>query len=178
MAALLGHSLARPLAPARLHAEVEARLADALGGDVDLGELRIYLGWGIRFEGRDISIWPQESSTGLHIERLVADVRPLAHLTGQLRLRRILLDGVILRISRDAAGVWSPETFGRALDERQQQRESTLPHPQELLRPLIALESRGRELLARNRVADSLELRNGRIEWLDAAVETDTASPS
>ncbi len=177
MAALLGHSLARPLAPARLHAEIEARLEEALGGDVDLGELRIYLGWGIRFEGRDISIWPQESSTGLHIERLVADVRPLAHLTGQLRLRRILLEGVLLRVSRDAAGVWSPEAFGRALDERPQPRASTLPHAQELLRPLIALERRARELLARNRVADSLELRNGRIEWLDAEGDNDIASP-
>ncbi|MGI9590024.1 MAG: hypothetical protein ACR2P8_01550, partial [Myxococcota bacterium] len=80
MAAVLGYSLARPLAPARLHAEVEARLAEALGGDVDLGELRIYLGWGIRFEGRDITVWNGEGGRGLQVERLVADVRPLAHL--------------------------------------------------------------------------------------------------
>lgn len=177
MAAVLGYSMARPLAPARLHAEVEARLADALGGDVDLGELRIYLGWGIRFEGRDISIWPEEAGTGLHVDRLVADVRPLAHLTGQLRLRRILLEGATLRVSRDAAGVWSPEAFDRALAAREAPREAHTPHPHELLQPLVALESRARDLLTRKRLADSLELRNGRIEWLDAAVTTDDDAP-
>ena len=177
MAAVLGYSLARPLAPTRLHAEVEARLADALGGDVDLGELRVYLGWGIRFEGRDITIWNDEGGNGLRIERLVADVRPLAHLTGQLRLRRILLEGATLRVSRDAAGVWSPEAFDSALGARTEPAESSTPHPHELLQPLIALESQVRELLARKRLADSLELRNGRVEWFDAAVATDAASP-
>jgi len=177
MAAVLGYSLARPLAPARLHAEVEARLAEALGGDVDLGELRVYLGWGIRFEATDIAIWPHEDGRGLHIERLIADVRPLAHLTGQLRLRRVLLDGATLRISRDSAGRWTPAAFDRLLDAGEEPSPDRAPHPHEVLRPLIALESQARELLERRRLADSLELRGGRVEWLDAAMGSAQAPP-
>ncbi|MGI9591566.1 MAG: AsmA-like C-terminal domain-containing protein, partial [Myxococcota bacterium] len=152
-------------------------LEAALGGDVDLGELRIYLGWGIRFEGHDLTIWPGEDDAGLHVERLVADVRPLAHLTGQLRLRRVLLEGATLRVSRAADGTWTPAAFEQASGGSEPPDRGRAPHPHELLQPLISLESRARELMARRRLADSLELRDGRIEWLDAAVGSADAPP-
>lgn len=174
-AGLAGYVLARPLAPERLHAEVEARLTEALGGQVELGQLRVYLGWGLHFEGRHVTIWPGSDGTGLHVQRITADVRPFSHLTGQLRLRRITLEGAVLRARRGPDGAVSPARLAELVDGHGEDEAELVAPSDELLKPLIALESGVRALLTRPRLADTLELRGARVEWFDATRSADDA---
>jgi hypothetical protein len=179
-AALLGVWVGRPLAPARLHAEVETRLSELLGGEVTVGRLRLALHLGLRLEGSEVRVWPASSGPGLEVTRVVADVRPFAHLTGQRRLSSLRLEGARLHATRAADGVWSPPPVaallappgGRAGRPGEPQAP---PHPDELLRPLVMLETIARALLQRSLVADSVELRDAEIVLTDAA--GDAASP-
>jgi hypothetical protein len=167
-AAVLGYAASRPVAPARLRAEVEQRLSELLGGPVRVGELRLSLGLGLRLEGREIEVWPDPGGPALRVEVAVADLRPFAHLTGQRRLSRLRIEGAELRVSRSPAGAWSPPQVAALLEGKGKEAAPGGAHPDELLRPLIALEAVVRALLTRTLVADRVELRDGRLARLNA----------
>ncbi|MBW2269566.1 MAG: hypothetical protein JRH16_13405 [Deltaproteobacteria bacterium] len=159
----VGFTAARPLAPSRLHEEIEQLLSDLLGGDVQIGTLRLSLGWGIRLEGYDVVAWPSDDGPALHAERARAEIRPFSHLTGQRRLRSIALERPRLQVRRGPDGVFSPPPAERLLG-----REAEAAPPDELLQPLIAVESRLRHALETLVVADRFEILDGRIDFSDA----------
>jgi hypothetical protein len=172
VATAAGYLLARPLAPERLRAEVEHRLSELLRGEVHVARLRLSLGLALRLEGSDVEVWPHPDGPGLHVDRVVADVRPLSHLTGQRRLSRLRLEGARLRVRRSGAGAWSPPPAATFFAKPAAPVPEQARHPDELLRPLIALEGVARFLLTKPLVADTVELRNGRILLLDAGADT------
>lgn len=172
-AAVAGFALARPLAPASLHREVETRLADLLGGPVHLGELRVSLRWGVLLQGEDVTVWPSGAGPALHVERVTAELRPFSHLTGQRRVRRLRLEGPSLRVTRHADASITPPAVARFLTRRDDTKSAAEGQPAEPVRPLTALERFARTVLERLVVADSFEIEGGRIELIDL----DHASP-
>jgi hypothetical protein len=167
-AVAVGYGLASRLSPEPLREEVQARLQEALGSPVSLGELRVSIGLGLELDGRDLRVWPAGPDAALVIDRVEATLRPLSHLTGQLRLRRIRLSGVRLRVTRTREGRWMPEPVAKLLAGDPEPAAPDRGHPVELLSPLIALETAARLLLERAHVADRVELRDVEIALEDA----------
>jgi hypothetical protein len=171
-AVAVGSWVARPLAQERLRPEVEERLAEMLGGEVRVAQLRLSLRLGLRLEGRAVEVWPGRGDPGLRVERVEADIRLFSHLTGQARLRRIRLEGVRLRVARGPDGSWTPPPVAELLAKRSAPASEPSPHPHELLRPLIALEGMTRFLLTKPLVADTVEVQDGEILLVDAQART------
>lgn len=164
-AVAVGFAVARPLAPERLHAEVEQILSQLLGGDVEIGSLHMTLGWGIQLEGFDIVAWPVDGGPALRADRARAEIRPFSHLTGQRRVRSISLERPHLQIRRGSDGVFTPAP-AEAIFGHQPNAEDD--PPDELLRPLIAIETTLRWAIEKLVVADHFEIVNGRIDYADA----------
>lgn len=157
-----GALVARPLAPERLHADIEARLAQMLGGPARVGTLRVAWGWGLVLEGSDVEVWPRSDGPSLRIDRVIAHIRPFAHLTGSRHLRSLRLERPVLRLTRDAEGAWSPARIATLLARRP---GTPAPSEQrELLQPLLALEGAIRSVLRGAMLADGFEVTDGRIE--------------
>ena len=157
-AGLLGWLLIREVSPQFLQAELEERLSAALATSVTIENIKVSPNKWIELDAREIHAWPSEDGSGLEIRRVVGSIDPLSLLFGKLRLRRVSFDGAVLR-----AGVIerSPE-FARFA--RNDAAEPGTRHPQELLRPLIALEIAVRYLLESPRLASVLDLQNARLE--------------
>ncbi len=162
-----GWWVARPLASEHLRSEVEERLSEMLGGEVRVAQLRLSLRLGLRLEGSGIEVWPGHGGPGLWVDRVEADIRLFSHLTGQARLRRIRLEGPLLRVARGAEGGWSPPPLAALLAKRSKTAPETSHHAHELLRPLISLEEITRFLLTEPLVADSVEVYDGGILLID-----------
>jgi hypothetical protein len=167
-AVAVGCWVARPLAPERLRADLEERLAKMLGGEVRVAQLRLSLRFGLRLEGSGVEVWPRRGGPGLRVERVEADVRLFSHLTGQKRLRRLLLAGPRMRVARGPDGSWTPPPVAKLFAKRAAPASKTSPRPHELLRPLVALEGVARFLLTKPLVADTVEVRGGEILLVDA----------
>lgn len=173
-AVVAGFAVARPLAPARLHAEVEGLLSELLEGPVKIGSLRVSLGWGLRLEGLDLTAWPIGDGYALTAARAVAEIRPFSHLTGQRRIRLIRLERPVLRVTRGRDGSYQPAPAqallgqdGRGDDGAAAAAEAS--QPSELLRPIIASEALSRVALEKLIVADSFQIHGGRIEFADSS---------
>ena len=145
-AGLAGWLLVREVSPQYLHAELEKRLSAALATPVTIEKLTISPENWIQLNAREVRAWPGEDGFGLEIPRVVGSIDPLSLLVGEVRLRRLHVEGAVLRVG--AIGSAAP----------------ALQHPRELLRPLIALEIAVRMLLESPRLAAVLDLQNGRLE--------------
>ncbi|MBW2577392.1 MAG: AsmA-like C-terminal region-containing protein [Deltaproteobacteria bacterium] len=158
VAGLAGWLLIREVSPQFLQAELEERLSAALATTVTVENIKVSPNKWIELDAREIHAWPSEDGSGLEIPRVVGSIDPLSLLFGRLRLRRVSFDGAVLR-----AGVIerSPQ-FARFA--RNDAAEPGIRHPQELLRPLIALEIAVRYLLESPRLASVLDLQNARLE--------------
>ena len=158
-AGLIGWLLVREASPQFLQAELQERLSEALATPVTIEKITVSPGGWIQLDAREVRAWPGEDGSGLAIPRVVGSIDPLSLLLGEVRLRRVELDGAVLRF----AAIDSPA--GRAARFAQNggtNRE--LQHPRELLRPLIALEIAARYLLESPRLAAVLEVQNSRLE--------------
>jgi len=167
-AALAGWLLVREISPQYLQAELQTRLSEALDTSVTIEKITVSsTGW-LQLDARGLRAWPDEQGFGLEIPRVVGSVDPLSLLVGKLRLRRLRMEGAVLRVG--AIG-WS----GLAGSAREATRAPEPRNPHERRRPLIALETALRSLLEAPGVATVLELQDGRIE-LDAIDATLPAS--
>lgn len=173
VALAVGFAVARPLAPSRLHAEVEQILAELLDGDVEIGSLRMSLGWGIRLEGDDVTAYPRDGGPALRADRAIAEIRPLAHLTGQQRVRSITLERPVLRVTRAADGRYAPPPMEKLLGDDEGDEAGA---QQELLQPLIMVETTLRRILEGAVVADRFEIVDARITFADSAGPTPRAA--
>jgi len=158
-AGLAGWLLVREISPQYLQAELEERLSEALSTTVSVQKVTVSSrGW-IQLDARELRAWPAEQGFGLEIPRVVASIDPVSLLLGKLRLRRLHIEGAVLR----EGAIARPPEFAEA----DRDRARGLRNPRELLRPLIALETALRSLLESPSVATVVELEDGRIE-LDA----------
>ncbi|MDJ0850556.1 MAG: AsmA-like C-terminal domain-containing protein [Myxococcota bacterium] len=164
-AAVAGFAWVQPYAPERLRTELEQRLAAQLGGDVRIAELRVALGWGLRLVGYGVDVIPADGAAGLRAERLVAELRPFANLTGQRLLRLLRLEQPTLRVTRAADGTW---THVLRRPGKSEPRPDVPAVPDEVLRPLVAVEAFARRLLDRPLFADTIEVRDGTLALSDA----------
>jgi hypothetical protein len=166
---LVGFAWVRPYAPERLKGELELRLGELLQGEVRIPKLRLSLGWGLRLVGEDVQAWPEQAGAAedpaLRIARITAELRPFAGITGQRQLRFLRIEGATLHVARNAEGAWTPPPAASFLAEEPQRLN---PHPDELLQPLVTLEMLARGILTGSLLADTLELRNGRLLLEDA----------
>jgi len=131
-------------------------------------QLRISLRFGLHLEGNAVEVWPSSGGPGLRVEHVEADIRLFSHLTGQKRLRRLLLAGARLRVEREPTGGWTPPPVAKLFAKRAAPASETSPRPHELLRPLTAVEALTRFLLIKSLVADTVEVKNGEILLVDA----------
>lgn len=152
LAGAAGWIVARRLVPQRLQAELEQRLSETLGTAVRVGGLSVSPGAFVRVDAHQIEAWPSANAAGLSIRQLSGSVDAMSLLTGEVRLRRVLIDGVHVRTSRIQSAP-SGEV-----------EPPPVPNPDELLSPLIALEVAVRSLLEAPRFATVLEVRDGWIE--------------
>jgi hypothetical protein len=164
-AAVLGWQTAERVTPDLIRVEIQDRLEAALGSPVRVRSVALTLGLRLELIGRGIEAYPGPDGPALQVDRVVAEVRPFSHLTGQRRLRRLSLEGATLRIGRDAKGAWAPAALADRLVRDEPEAPGAMRHPDEILSPLIVLEAGARSLLESELPADRLELREGRIEW-------------
>jgi hypothetical protein len=161
--ALAGFAVARPFAPERLRADLESRLSAQLGGELRIAELRVGVGLGLRLAARGVTL-DRPGGAALRVERVTADLRPFANLTGQRHLRLLRLERPTLRIGREEVRL-PGDPRAAPVPEGGAPAGSA---PDEWLRPLVALEAHARELLSGALAADTLEVRDGAL-WLSAA---------
>lgn len=151
-----------------LRDEFERRLGETLGGEVRVQSVTVSLGLlSLRLSGSDVEAWPGPDGPDLRIARAVVELRPFAHLTGQRRLARISLERPRLRLRRDRAGHWSPAL--PAFGPPDATPAAGKVNPDEILRPLIALEATARALLGGALPASQVEVRDAVIELIGPA---------
>jgi hypothetical protein len=171
-AAVAGFTVAERITPDFLRVEIQERLEAALGSPVRVESVGIGLGLRVALIGRGIEAYPGPGGPALRVERAVVELRPFSHLTGQRRMRRLVLEGPTLRVSRDADGAWAPAPLARLLPEDEPASPAVLRNPDEILSPLIVLEASTRSLLQGELPADRLEIHAGRIEWASSTGAT------
>ncbi len=166
IAVIAGSFLARSFGPDQVLSELERRLSGALGTQVSVRQLRISPGTFVRVEGGGISAWPTPGGHGLEIERVMGSIDALSLVGGGIELRRLQLEGVRLRLSSiGTSGALRPVGSTSGVDG---QLSSSRPsNPDELLAPLISLETLVRRVLLAPPAARILELRDVRISFED-----------
>jgi len=167
------------IASETLRVEAEERLSRVMRSRVTIEEARLALGFGLRLEGRNVSVWNEgEDQPGLRVDRIRAGVRTSSLLIGKPRFSWIHFDGARLQIQRDADGGWSPEPFRKLSERRSEEaKEIVAPNRETFLSPLITVENLARILLERKRIADVLELSNATVTFTDARAENPLAPP-
>jgi hypothetical protein len=166
VAVIIGAIAARRFGPDKVISEVERRLSGALGTPISVQQLRASPGTFVRVEGGGVTAWPVEGGHGLEIDRVVGSIDALSLMGGPIKLRRLHLEGVRLRLSALGSG----STFrpiGSTAEQDLQSGPAQPPNPDELLAPLIWLETLVRRVLTAPQAASVLELRHARITFED-----------
>lgn len=177
-AAAIAFVITPRLASDSLRLEAEKRLTVVMGSPVSIGHARLTFGFGFRLEGTDVSVWNEPGrEPGLAVERLRASIRPSSLLMGKVQFAQIVLEGARLRIEHDGDGNWSPLLPAMKDRRRKEANAAAKRHSHELLSPLITLENVARAVLEKRRIADSLEVRNSTIVFVDARAESPLAPP-
>jgi hypothetical protein len=157
LAALVGVYAVAGLAPERLRVEVERLLADATGAPVELGSLRLVVGFPMHLEGQGLDLW----NSALAIDYVAARLSPLSLLVGKPRLSALEVKGVALTMTQSADGRWTPDF----------DPEAPPPPPagdEPLLGLLETFERIAREGLDRPTLADSIAVERAQIRYVDA----------
>jgi hypothetical protein len=111
VAAVGGFLAASRMAPERLRAEAETRLAALLNAPVRLGEVRVSLAedlpW-LRIEARRLRADPLPGGASLSVERVSGRIDPILLVLGRLELRGLELAGVELSLPEPRGGAGAP----------------------------------------------------------------------
>jgi len=119
---------------------------------------------GLEIEAEGVRVYPGPSGPGLEARRVDAELDLLSLLLGEFRLRWLRVHDLHMRIARSADGRWSPHPVA-ALADRSDERPPD--DPERHLGPLRACEAVTRALVERARVASLVELRGGRVSFVD-----------
>jgi hypothetical protein len=147
---LAAYQATRALAPDRLRAEVEALLAQATHGPVEIGELRPIWQMPPELEGDGLRLY----DGALTVEHARARLDPLSLLAGHPHLTRLELEGAELRFTQDKDGSWKPE-LGH--------HDEPPPRSEASLAPMRVVAGVARFLLTRPELADDVVVANGRL---------------
>ncbi len=162
-AASLGYFLTSSLGQEVLRQETEQQLSRLMGGAVSIERTRLVFDLGLRIEGEQVEVYPGEGGPALEARRVDAVVDAVSLLLGSFRLRSLRVEGVVMRIERDADGFWSPYP----LAVLQGKDDPDPSDPERHLDPIRAFEACAQALLERPIVADLVELEDGSVEMLD-----------
>jgi hypothetical protein len=166
LAVVAGMVIARRFGPDQVLSEVERRLSNALGTQISVRQLRVSPGTFVRVEGNGVTAWSVPGGHGLEIERVRGSIDAVSLLGGPLSLRQLRLEGVRLRLSAlGTGGGFQPVGSMQAAAGRAD--ASQPPNPDELLAPLISLETLVRRVLSAPPVAAVLELSDAQISFED-----------
>ncbi len=97
-AGLAGWLLVREVSPQYLQAELEKRLSAALATPVTIEKLTLSPENWIQLDAREVRAWSGEDGFGLEIPRVVGSIDPLSLLVGEVLLRRLHVEGPVLRV--------------------------------------------------------------------------------
>jgi len=164
LAASAGYLLSSSLGQDALRGEAERRLADVMRGEVEIERLRVVLHLGLELEAEGVRVYPGPSGPGLEARRVDAEIDLLSLLLGGFRLRWLRVHDLHMRIARSADGRWSPHPVAALADGSD---ERPPDDPERHLGPLRACEAVTRALVESGRVASLVELRGGRVSFVD-----------
>lgn len=164
-AVVAGLVVARRFGPDQVMAEVERRLSRSLGATVSVDRLRVSPGTFVRVFGDGVTAWPTPDGHGLEIDQVLGSIDAFSLFGGPLELARLRLDGARLRLSALGSDDFRPVGSSTAADKPS--ASPGAPNPDELLAPLITLETVVRRVLLAPHAAAVLELRNARISFED-----------
>ncbi|WCT74765.1 asmA family protein [Sphingomonas naphthae] len=99
-----------------LKGQIATRLADRFGAPVSIGSMTRQTGLSFHptIEIRDLVVAQPRQAEIIRARRLAVRFAVLPVLVGRLRIESATLDGVTVRLARDAAGRWSFESDGKA----------------------------------------------------------------
>jgi hypothetical protein len=163
----VGYGLSSSLGQETLRREAESQLARLMRGRVEIDRADLRIRSGLWIEGRGVRVYPSPGGPGLSCERVAARLDVIALLTGRLRVRDLILDGIQLEIERDPANRWSPYPID-AIDRRGEAGD-----PDDLERKLgifHVIDGVTRVLLKRPFIAQRIEIRNGSVRLTDRYV--------
>ncbi len=103
----LGFGAITEIAPQRLREVAELSLEQHFG-PVDVASARATLAWGPAFELTGVRTDGRPGAPGLEARSVTVTLGLRALLRGRVELRRLAVEGLELRVARDADGVWSP----------------------------------------------------------------------
>ncbi len=145
------------LGPEHLRRLAESQIAAATGAPCSLAALRIEPGLPMELEAHGLALWDGR----LAVERARARVSLAAALVGEVHFTRLELDGATLEI--ESGGSRSPWPWGESAAETTPGAADAAGDPVAKLRDGVAA------ALAAPLFADTLRLRDGRIELRDGA---------
>ncbi len=168
-----GYLLAFRLGPERLRLAAQASLSRALGAPVALEAARLRIGArGLGVDLSGISAWPEIPGGGLSIAHAELTIDPLGLVFGGMHLEKLRLDGLRLRIVRQADGTVRPAPVGAFLARAGGSASSSQPAREGLATRLM---TDARALL---RAALRAPVGTVDLELADARIELDDAAAS
>lgn len=172
VAFVAGYLLASRVGPERLRLAAEASLGRALETPVSLEGVRLRLGaHGLAIDLAGLTAWPELPGNGLTVARAELTIDPLGLVFGGMHLEKLRLEGLRLRLVREADGTLRPAPVGAFLA-----RTAEAPSPSNEMReglPARVAEGARATLRAALRAplgTVDLELVDGGIELEDGAV--------
>ena len=162
-----GYWISSVIGTEALRTEVEKQLTSIMAGPVEIARAGLALEGGLFIQGESVGVYPDEvsgSGPRLFAQRVVAQVDLLALATGRFRLSGLLLEDVTFDIRRDPAEKWHPLPVA-ALAGIQTETQSA--DNEAYLDVFQSFEGVTRTLLAEPIAADRVEVRRGRIRFVD-----------
>jgi len=163
----VGYWISSVIGTEALRKEAEKQLAFIMEGRVEIGTAGLAMDGGLFIQGESVGVYPDTVSNGgprLFARRVVAQIDLLALATGRFRLSGLLLEDVTLDIRRDSSGGWHPFPV-QALAGVGAENQSA--DDEAYLDVFTAFEGVTRTLLAKPIAADRVEIRRGRILFVD-----------
>ena len=174
----IGYWISSVIGTEALREEAEKQLASIMVGPVKIARAGLALEGGLFIQGESVGVYPDKVSGAgprLFAQRVVAQIDLLALATGRFRLSGLLLEDVTFDIRKDSAEKWHPFPVAALNGVRQETQPSG---DEAYLDVFRSFEGVTRTLLTEPIAADRVEIRRGRILFVDDTKKTNPAEES
>jgi len=168
--AIGGYVVSDRLGSETLRLEAQRQLGELMQGSVRIARARVVLRGGLFLEGERVGVYPSETSPhqpALFASTVSAELHVPSLLIGRFRLNTLVLDDAVLEIHRAPDGRLTPPPFQRLADRQGAGPSSDLERSLDWVH---AFEAVTRGLLESPVVARRVEVRRGRIRFVDRMV--------
>ncbi len=166
-AAAAGYLVSARVGSEALRREVQVQLGRLLLGEVQIGRARLVIRGGLFLEGDRVGVYPRENiprRPKLFASHVSAELDTFALITGRFALASLTVDDLVFEIDRSVEGRFSPTPLERLQEAHLEQMPEGMERNLDLLN---AFEAVTRTLLERPIVARTVEVRRGRVYFLD-----------